>query len=193
MQVPIGFPIWAHWEQVPGSLTYRVVDKPRGKMWLFRHLQFKSAWLTPGLLAADEPWFYEEQIDPITSTRYNFAHPAFRILKVDGDPVIKPRKEHVITWPNGHEQVVTIPDDFPPWHRWKVVSGTKTFQVVDLAANKLWLYRQHTFQQCPLTQSILDADDPWFHQDSAAAKPQTGTEGIHQRQTTRIVGDVRDS
>ena len=63
VKVPIGFPLWFQWEQLPHSSTYRVVDGARGKMWLFRYRTFKSKPLSGHLLKAREPWFYEEPSD----------------------------------------------------------------------------------------------------------------------------------
>ena len=60
---------------------------------------------------------------------------------------------------------VSLHTGFPTWNKWKVVSGTETFQAVDLATKKMYLYRQQSFQRCELTQSILEADDPWFHRE----------------------------
>ena len=162
-------------------------------MWLFHGLQFRSERLTPGRLAAQDPWLYEDRADPTMATRYSYLRPAFRVVEADGSTKVAPTKENIIIWPNGLEESVNLPEGFPTWNKWKVVSGTETFQAVDLAMKKMYLYRQQSFQRCELTQGILEADDPWFHREgvpraqlvgvrhvTTEAKPAAATGGEEQ-------------
>ena len=165
VRVPSGLPVWRYWDPVPGTDTYRVIDQRQGKMWLFRDLQFRSERLTTGIMAAQDPWLYEDRVDPAMATRYSYLRPSFRVIEADGSTKVAPTKENIIIWPNGLEEIVNLPEGFPTWNKWKVVSGTETFQAVDLATKKMYLYRQQSFQRCELTQSILEADDPWFHRE----------------------------
>ena len=165
VRVPSGLPVWRYWDPVPGTDTYRVIDQRQGKMWLFRDLQFRSERPTTGIMAAQDPWLYEYRIDPAMATRYSYWRPSFRVIEADGSTKVAPTKENIIIWPDGLEEIVNLPEGFPTWNKWKVVSGNETFQAVDLATKKMYLYRQQFFQRCELTQGILEADDPLFYRE----------------------------
>ena len=61
VKVPIGFPLWKYWTQVPGTDTWRVVDIRRERIWLFLFTTFRSKMLTQALLHASDPWFCQQK------------------------------------------------------------------------------------------------------------------------------------
>ena len=162
VKVPIGYPKWHYWERMHRSHTYRCVDANRSTLWLFRFLTFKKERLTPAIMNANEPWLYREPDLARACTRDRFLPPGAGQLSV---------REDVITWPDGREELVMVPEGYPPWNTWKVVPGTETFQSIELEAGHVCLYRQSRFQKKPLTQGILHADDPWFHRECLRLPP----------------------
>ena len=61
VKVPIGFPLWKYWTQVPGTDTWRVVNIRRERIWLYLFTTFRSKMLTQALLHASDPWFCQQK------------------------------------------------------------------------------------------------------------------------------------